>query len=122
MPAVRTEGLTGHGEAGKTNPRKLSQLSCACLLSAMGTPHLPLPNPAGSARWQGAVLVPRVGGTEWPSTSTCLSAPLFRKQAERRRRRRRGELSGVKASGRQLAPTSRKGAKGKAVSPAGGSG
>lgn len=31
----------------------------------------------------------------------------------------RGQLRGVKASGRQLAPASRKGAKGKAVSPAG---
>lgn len=61
-PAIRTQGLRGNGEAGRTHPRKPSQLSRECLLSAVGMPHLPLSNPAGSARWQGAVLVPHLGG------------------------------------------------------------
>ena len=45
--------------------------------------------------------------------------PFFHEQVVRRRKRKRGELQGVKASGRQLAPASRKGTKEKAVSLAG---
>lgn len=40
-PATRTQGLTGYGEADKTNARKRSQLSLACLLSMLTSRSLP---------------------------------------------------------------------------------
>lgn len=104
----------GYGEADKTNTRKLSQLSLVCLLTSRSLTLQAMPGGregSWSNIWE---------GTEWPSASTCLSVPLSQKQVERRKKR--GELSGVKASGRRLAPASRKGAKGKAVSPAGSGG
>lgn len=42
--------------------RESSVSSHVRLLSAVGVPHLPLSNPVGRARRQGAVLVPHLGG------------------------------------------------------------
>lgn len=107
-PATGTQGLMGGGEADKTN----RESSVSSRQPACSARFPPTPTPPGSARWREGSWSTIGEGTEWPSASTSLPTPLSPKQVERRRRKR-GELSGVTASGRQLAPASREGAKGR---------
>lgn len=106
--APATQGVMGDGEADKTNMRKLRQLSPACLLSTL-TSHS---HPSRQCQVAGRGLGPPLGREQ--SGHQQVPASLLLSLISRLRGGGgRGEISGVKASGRQLAPASREGAKGR---------